>query len=97
MHRFDDIRQWAEARNLIDGSDPKSQMLKLIEEMGELADAIGKGNTGETVDAIGDMVVVLTIISQQIDFAIEECIEHAWQQIKDRRGRMVDGIFVKEE
>ena len=96
MHRFDDIRQWAEARNLIDGSDPKSQMLKLMEEMGELADAIGKGNTGETVDAVGDMVVVLTIISQQIDFAIEECIEHAWNEIKDRRGRMQGGIFVKE-
>ena len=94
--RFTDIRQWAEDRNLIEGSNPDKQMLKLAEEMGELAAALARGKDVEAVDAIGDMVVVLTILAAQLDVAIETCIEHAWDEIKDRRGRMVAGVFVKE-
>ena len=94
--RFHDIRNWAAARNLIEGSDPKSQMLKLAEEMGELAGALARGKEAEADDAIGDMVVVLTILSAQRGVSIENCIECAWQEIKDRKGKMVDGVFVKE-
>ena len=96
MNRFEDIRRWAEERNLIDGSDPKSQFVKLAEEMGELANAIAKDKADEYFDAIGDMVVVLTIMSAQYMVPIEACIEDAWNVIKDRKGRMVDGMFVKE-
>ena len=96
MNRFDDIRRWAEERNLIDGSDPKSQFVKLAEEMGELANAIAKDKADEYFDAIGDMVVVLTIMAAQYTVPIEACIEDAWNVIKDRKGRMVDGMFVKE-
>lgn len=95
-YRFDDIRNWAQQRNLIAGSDTKSQMLKLAEEMGELAAAIARGKDDEADDAIGDMVVVLTILAAQGDVLIEDCIEKAWQEIKDRKGRMVDGVFRKE-
>lgn len=94
---FDLIRQWAEDRNLIDGSDPKAQFVKLAEEMGELANAIAKDKAHEYFDAIGDMVVVLTIMSAQYNVSIENCIADAWNVIKDRKGRMVDGIFVKDE
>lgn len=94
--RFEDIRNWAEDRNLIEGSDPKSQMLKLTEELGELAHAIARDNKSEIVDALGDLIVVATILAAQYDWAVEECIEHAWHEIKDRKGRMVDGIFIKE-
>ena len=94
--RFEDIRNWAADRNLIEGSDPKSQMLKLSEEMGELAGALARGKEAEADDAIGDMVVVLTILSAQRGVSIETCIEGAWQEIKDREGRMVAGVFVKE-
>lgn len=96
MSRFHNIRDWAEARNLVNGSDPKSQYVKLIEEAGELAAAIARNKQAEALDAIGDMVVVLTILASQLDTTIEECIEGAWHEIKDRKGRMVDGVFIKE-
>jgi NTP pyrophosphatase (non-canonical NTP hydrolase) len=89
------IRQWAKDRNLIEGSDIKSQFVKLIEEAGELANAIAKKNDIEFADAIGDMVVVLTIMAAQNGMMIEDCIDAAWQQIRDRKGKMVDGIWVK--
>jgi len=97
MLHADLIRQWAQDRNLIAGSDLKSQFVKLIEEAGELANAIAKYDYAEFADAIGDMVVVLTIMAAQNGMQIEDCIDGAWQEIKDRKGRMVDGIFVKEE
>jgi NTP pyrophosphatase (non-canonical NTP hydrolase) len=90
------IRQWATDRNLIEGSDMKSQFVKLIEEAGELANSIAKKNDIEFADAIGDMVVVLTIMAAQNGMMIEDCIDAAWQQIRDRKGKMVDGIFIKE-
>jgi NTP pyrophosphatase (non-canonical NTP hydrolase) len=90
------IRQWATNRNLIEGSDLKSQFVKLIEEAGELANSIAKKNDIEFADAIGDMVVVLTIMAAQNGMMIEDCIDAAWQQIRDRKGKMVDGIFIKE-
>jgi NTP pyrophosphatase (non-canonical NTP hydrolase) len=90
------IRQWATDRNLIEGSDIKSQFVKLIEEAGELANAIGKKNDIEFADAIGDMFVVLTIMAAQNRMHIEDCIDGAWQEIKDRKGKMIDGIFLKD-
>jgi NTP pyrophosphatase (non-canonical NTP hydrolase) len=90
------IRQWAKDRNLIEGSDLKSQFVKLIEEAGELANAIGKKNDIEFADAIGDMFVVLTIMAAQNRMHIEDCIDGAWQEIKDRKGKMIDGIFLKD-
>lgn len=90
------IRQWAHDRNLIAGSDPKSQFIKLMEEAGELAASIARGDQDEFEDAIGDMFVVLTIMAAQTGADIEECIARAWHEIKDRKGRMVDGVFIKE-
>lgn len=97
MNRFNDIRQWAHDRNLIEGSDRFRQMVKLVEEQGELAAGIAKGNTELVVDSIGDMVVVLTILAEQSGLSIEGCIEQAYHEIKDRKGRMIDGVFVKSE
>jgi len=90
------IRQWAKDRNLIEGSDIKSQFVKLIEEAGELANSIAKKNNIEFADAIGDMFVVLTIMAAQNGMMIEDCIDGAWQEIKDRKGKMVDNIFIKD-
>lgn len=97
MNRLNDIRQWAEDRNLIVGSDSFRQMTKLMEEIGELANGIAKKEHDEILDGIGDSVVVLTILAAQNGLFIEDCIEHAYQQIKDRKGKMIDGVFVKEE
>src|SRR5699024_9883716 len=89
------IRQWATDRNL-DTADPNKQALKLGEEFGELFEGLAKGNEELTKDAIGDMYVVLTILSMQLGFTVEECIGIAYDEIKDRKGRMVDAVFVKE-
>ena len=93
---FERIRGWAAERNLIEGSTPQAQMLKLLEELGELAAAIAKGRPDGQLDGVGDAVVVLTILSAQLGFTVEEAMAHAWEEIKDRKGRMVDGIFRKE-
>lgn len=94
--RNERVVRWSAARNLIHGSDPKNQTIKLGEEYGELCAAVARGKTDEAVDAIGDMAVVLTILAAQLGTSIEACQDAAWEQIKDRRGRMVNGVFVKE-
>lgn len=93
---FDQIRQWATDRNLIEGATPQMQFVKLIEEVGELAEGIAKGRKDAVLDGIGDAVVVLTILAAQHGVPIEYCIDLAYQEIKDRKGRMVNGCFVKE-
>jgi len=90
----DNIRKWHHDRNLIEGSDDKSQFAKLIQEAGELSDNICKGK--DIKDDIGDMIVVLVNIAERNDLSITECVRTAWDDIKDRRGKMVDGVFVKE-
>ena len=95
--RFKDIRDWAYNRGLYNKGDAKTQFIKLMEEVGELSEAMLKQDDVETKDAIGDMVVVLTNLSHMLGYDIETCIEEAWQQIKDRKGSMVNGTFVKKE
>ena len=90
-----EIKQWAIDRGL-EMADPNKQMLKLMEEMGELAEGLAKGKESEVQDAIGDMYVVLTILSMQLNYDIEGCILLAYNEIKDRKGKMVNGVFVKE-
>lgn len=89
------IKQWAKDREL-DKADPKAQMVKLIEELGELANGINKDKKEQIIDSIGDTYVVLTILSMQFNLNIEDCITEAYNEIKDRKGKMVNGIFVKE-
>lgn len=96
MSRFDDIRSWADARNIIKGATPQAQFVKLIEEVGEIANGISKKREYEIADGIGDAVVVLTILAAQHGLTIEGCMDMAWEAIKDRKGRMIDGVFVKE-
>lgn len=96
MEKFDLIRRWAAARNLIQGSSPEQQLPKLIEEVEELAESIERDIRDDFIDAIGDCIVVLTIMAAQEGINVEDCIDAAWEEIKDRKGRMVDGIFVKE-
>lgn len=91
------IRKWAEDRNLIEGSTRHAQMLKLTEEVGELAAGIAKCKEAEVKDAIGDCAVVLIILAAQSGLTFDECVTEAYNTIKDRKGRMVDGVFIREE
>ena len=90
------IKQWAADRNLIEGPSPIRQMSKLEEECEELFHALHEEHTDDIKDAIGDIQVVLAVICAQLGLDIDECREIAWEQIKDRKGRMIDGVFVKE-
>jgi len=92
----DRIRQWASDRNLIKGSTPSAQITKLNEEVDELVIALAAENFEEIVDAIGDIQVVLGVMCAQLGLNIDACRETAWEVIKDRKGRMIDGVFVKE-
>ena len=90
------IKQWAADRNLIEGSTPLRQMDKLDEEFLELLFALQGKHTDDIKDAIGDIQVVLCVMCCQLGIDIDECREIAYEQIKDRKGQMVDGVFVKE-
>jgi len=90
------IREWASDRNLINGSTLQAQVVKLLEESGELAAGVARNDIDKIVDSIGDIMVVLTIIAAQVDMPVEECIDLAWEEIRYRKGKMVDGIFIKE-
>ena len=92
---FENIRIWADERGLYDKGDPKTQALKLAEEMGEICRAILKQDHSEIVDGIGDCVVVLTNLAHLCDTTIEDCIEAAYNEIKNRKGKMVNGTYAK--
>ncbi len=88
------ICKWAEDRNLIEGSTPKDQFHKLVQECAELSDNLCKGK--DCRDDIGDVFVVLTIICAQLGLSLSDCASIAYDDIKDRKGKMIDGVFVKE-
>jgi len=122
-NEFQPIRDWAEERGIYKKGDTKTQFLKLIEEVGELGKAILKNDAVETKDAIGDIVVVLTNLTELANYdvfskefyedvvgdggsrmlqhevgeiSIEDCINSAYNVIKNRKGKMQNGTFVKE-
>ncbi len=100
MQEFDLIRKWAKDIGITcpeNGSTIKDQTLKLVEEVGELAQAIASNNISEFVDAIGDCVVVLTNLATLHGQKIETCILSAYNEIKDRKGKMINGFLVKNE
>jgi NTP pyrophosphatase (non-canonical NTP hydrolase) len=94
--QFELIREWAKEKGIYDSGSSGVQYLKLIEEAGELAEALLKKNKAEIKDAIGDMVVVLTSIAKFEDMLIEDCINSAYNVIAKRTGKMVNGTFVKD-
>ena len=96
VSQFDLIRLWANNRGLYDGGDPKTQALKLVEEVGETCRAILKEDLPETIDGIGDCVVVLTNLAELVGYPIEKCIDKAYNEIKDRTGKMNNGTFKKD-
>jgi NTP pyrophosphatase (non-canonical NTP hydrolase) len=94
---YDLIRQWANDRGIYERGDSKTQYVKLCEESGELARAILKNNRAELIDAIGDMMVVLTNLAALEGLKVEDCVVSAYEVIKSRQGSMVNGTFVKSD
>jgi NTP pyrophosphatase (non-canonical NTP hydrolase) len=92
---YDLIRDWATEKGIYKTGDSRTQYVKLMEEAGELAQALLKNDETEVIDAIGDMVVVLTNLARLRGHKIEDCIASAYSVIKDRQGKMINGTFVK--
>jgi len=94
--QFDLIREWADERGLYENGDTKTQALKLVEEVGETCRAILKEDDNEIVDGIGDCVVVLVNLAELQGVSIEVCIEAAYNEIKNRKGKMENGTYKKD-
>ena len=90
------VEQWANARGLITNGNELAQCVKTTEELGELASAILKKDKSKQKDSIGDVTVCLIIVAKQLGFNFADCLEFAYDEIKDRKGVTVNGIFEKE-
>ena len=94
---FDNIRDWAGTRGIYEKGNAHTQYVKLQEEAGELAKALLQNDQPEVIDAIGDIVVVLTNLAHLKGLRIEDCISSAYNVISKRTGKMIDGTFVKDK
>lgn len=91
------VVRWGEARGIVQNSDSKTQLLKAVSEMGELADAIIKRDRDGIIDAIGDVLVCLTMVGAIEDVDVKKCFAIAYDQIKNRTGYLnKNGVFIKE-
>jgi NTP pyrophosphatase (non-canonical NTP hydrolase) len=102
MENFDElienVRFWADNKGILKAENAPKQMMKVIEELGETAGAIAKNKaTTEIQDGIGDTFVTLIILAYQLGLEPADCLKAAWNEIKDRKGKTINGVFVKEE
>lgn len=89
------VETWSVDKNL-HNSNPDRQALKFYEEAGEVASALSRGQMDALKDGIGDTVVTLIILAQQHDMTLQECLQYAYDEIKGRKGKTINGTFVKE-
>ena len=90
------IEQWSKDKGL-DQTDSNKQALKFFEEAGEVSAALARNNEADLKDAIGDTVVTLIILGQQQGISLERCLAVAYDEIKGRKGKTIDGVFIKSE
>jgi NTP pyrophosphatase (non-canonical NTP hydrolase) len=90
-----DVLGWARDKDLLKIENHKSQALKMVSEVGELCDAIAKNDNEETIDAIGDTLVTLIILANQLGLDEVDCLESAYGVIRNRKGKTVNGTFIK--
>lgn len=92
----DAVIQWAENRNMISPKNTSRQYMKVSEELGEIAEGINKNNREQVEDSLGDILVTLIILAQDLNFDLLDCLNSAYNVIKDRKGKTINGVFVKE-
>lgn len=90
------VIQWAEDRNMISPKNTSRQYMKVSEELGEIAEGINKNNREQVEDSLGDILVTLIILAQDLNFDLLDCLNSAYNVIKDRKGKTINGVFVKE-
>lgn len=95
---IDNITQWADDKGILSRENAPKQSMKVMEELGETMGAILKDKkTSDVVDGIGDILVTVIILAKQLNLEPTECLESAWNEIKDRKGKTVNGTFIKQE
>ena len=91
------VISWACDRKIIPNASSQTQLLKTMSELGELADALIKGDREGVIDGLGDVLVTLIIVAAKEDLDLVTCLKSAYNEIKDRKGTMLpNGVFVKE-
>ncbi len=93
---FAHVEQWAIAKGLDNQNNRNAQALKVMEEVGETMAALARGKKEAIKDGIGDSIVTLIILAMQCGFTATECLDAAYNEIKNRKGKTVDGVFIKE-
>jgi NTP pyrophosphatase (non-canonical NTP hydrolase) len=93
---FAHVEQWAIAKGLDNQNNRNAQALKVMEEVGETMAALARGKKEDIKDGIGDSIVTLIILAMQCGFTATECLNAAYNEIKNRNGKTVDGVFIKE-
>lgn len=91
-----EIINWAKARKLDNPDNKFQQLAKVMEELGELSSAILKKDITETIDSIGDTYITLVILANQMGYSLEDCAKRAFKVIEYRKGKTVNGTFIKE-
>ena len=90
------VLEWAEPKGLLNPQIAPQQFMKLVEEVGELSNAMLNRNEAEQIDALGDIQVVLIILAEQLGFDLDTCLESAYSEIKNRKGKTINGSFIKD-
>lgn len=92
------VDQWGADRLILVNSTPQAQLLKCVSELGELADATLEDDELEIIDGLGDVLVTLVMYAGTMGLNLRDCLESAYEEIKDRKGYLTpEGVFVKEE
>jgi NTP pyrophosphatase (non-canonical NTP hydrolase) len=92
-----EVIEWAEQRGLIDAGNERNQLIKTYEELGEVSRALLKNDREALIDGLGDVMVTLIIFARIKGLILEDCLEEAYNVIKNRTGKTVNGIFIKNE
>ena len=93
----DEIIQWANDRKIINPKNASNQFIKVTEELGEIAEGINKNNREQIKDSLGDILVTLIILAQDLNLDLLDCLNSAYRVIQNRKGKTINGVFVKEE
>ncbi|MDE7522889.1 helix-turn-helix domain-containing protein [Ligilactobacillus salivarius] len=94
LHEF--IIKWANDRKIINPKNVSKQFMKVTEELGEIAEGINKNNREQIKDSLGDIMVTLVILAQDLNLDLLDCLNSAYRVIQDRKGKTINGVFVKE-
>ena len=92
-----DVIEWADKRGLLDPGNERNQLIKTYEELGEVSRALLKNDRAAMIDGLGDVMVTLIIFARIKGLTLEYCLEEAYNVIKNRTGKTVKGVFIKDE